>query len=192
MIRNIFATITMLVFLMAPFAISSEEESIPLPDAPDGFTWQPMPEIQGAALKPDGWHFKKGKNGNSILYFITKEKFTNTPHYETGFSLKMTPGIPEQYNLKPTEYAKKVREETTKNLVIEKTWEREAGSLMLYGFQYLGYKDQVPIRVFVFFLANDKTGTMFRIMFESPEKEWKKTWAIGEVIVNNIILDDEV
>jgi len=191
-IKRSFILITMSALLIAPLALSSEEESVALPDAPDGFTWQPMSEIQGALLQPEGWFFKKGKSKNSILYFITKEKFNKSPNYKTGFSLKMTPKIPETYKLQPTEYAQKVRDRSSENLVIEKTWEQKAGSLMLYGFQYLGYKNEIPIRAFVIFLANDKTGTIFRIMFESPEKQWKETWPVGEQIINNMILDDEV
>ncbi|MES0489757.1 MAG: hypothetical protein ABUK01_07195 [Leptospirales bacterium] len=190
--KKTFALITLFSFLIAPLALLSKDESVPLPDAPEGFTWESASEIQGALLKPDGWHFKKGKSKNSILYFITKEKFKKAPVYKTGFSLKMTPDIPELYKMKPTEYAAKVRENSSKNLVIEKTWDQKAGSLMLYGFQYLGYKNEIPIRAFVIFLANDKTGTIFRIMFESPEKDWDETWKKGETIINNMILDDEV
>jgi hypothetical protein len=44
-----------------------------LPPADDGFTWQELPEIKAAVLKPQGWFFKREQQKDTLAYFITKE-----------------------------------------------------------------------------------------------------------------------
>jgi hypothetical protein len=44
-----------------------------LPTAADGFTWQEVPELKAAFLKPQGWFFKREEQKDTLAYFITKE-----------------------------------------------------------------------------------------------------------------------
>ena len=41
-------------------------------------------------------------------------------------------------------------------------------------------------------IANDKTGSMYLIIFEAPEKEWEDAWKIGEPILKKLYIDDEI
>jgi hypothetical protein len=63
--------------------------AIDLPKAPSGFTWQKVPELKAAFLKPDGWFFKKENNKGTLAYFITQEDLTKISEFSTGLSLNV-------------------------------------------------------------------------------------------------------
>jgi hypothetical protein len=48
--------------------------AIDVPPPPPGFTWQEIPELKAAFLKPNGWFFKREEQKATLAYFITKEK----------------------------------------------------------------------------------------------------------------------
>jgi len=41
-------------------------------------------------------------------------------------------------------------------------------------------------------VANDKTGTLFLVVFEAPTASWEEAWKTGESIFKKMLLDDEV
>jgi hypothetical protein len=47
--------------------------AIELPKPPDGFTWQEIPELKAAFLKPNGWYFKQETQNGTLAYFITRK-----------------------------------------------------------------------------------------------------------------------
>ena len=50
----------------------------------------------------------------------------------------------------------------------------------------------MPSRIRIHTIANDKTGTLYVILFGAPESEWDKAWKIGKTMLNPIFLDDEI
>ena len=41
-------------------------------------------------------------------------------------------------------------------------------------------------------IANDKTGTLFMVLFEAPTEDWDEAWRKSEVMLKRLLLDDEV
>ena len=41
-------------------------------------------------------------------------------------------------------------------------------------------------------VVNDKTGSVYLVIFEAPEASWAKAWAIGQPILAKLGLDDEM
>lgn len=60
-----------------------------LPAAPAGFTWQEIPELKAALLKPNGWFFKREKQKDTLAYFITKEDIDKNGQFQTGLSVNV-------------------------------------------------------------------------------------------------------
>ena len=54
-----------------------------LPPAPKGFSWQSMPELKSALLKPDGWHVKHESRGDTTAYFVSKEEIRDDVGFTT-------------------------------------------------------------------------------------------------------------
>ncbi len=63
--------------------------AIDLPAAPTGFTWQEIPELKAAFLKPSGWFFKREEEKGTLAYFITKEDIDKNGQFQTGLSVNV-------------------------------------------------------------------------------------------------------
>src|SRR5437588_4330869 len=60
-----------------------------LPPAPEGFTWQEIPELKAAFLKPNGWFFKREEQKGTLAYFITKEDIDKNGQFQTGLTINV-------------------------------------------------------------------------------------------------------
>src|SRR5258708_207703 len=64
--------------------------AVDLPKRPAGFSWQEIPELKAAFLKPDGWYFKREDQKGTLAYFITKENIDqNRGQFETGLTVNV-------------------------------------------------------------------------------------------------------
>ena len=73
-------------------------EAVDVPQPPAGFTWQEVPELKAAFLRPNGWFFKREEQKGTLAYFITKENIEKTGQFQTGltinvFHLKKDPAV---------------------------------------------------------------------------------------------------
>lgn len=63
--------------------------AIDLPKAPVGFTWQEVPELKAAFLKPEGWFFKQENKNGTLAYFITQEDLAKNGEFATGLTINV-------------------------------------------------------------------------------------------------------
>src|SRR5438552_2415406 len=63
--------------------------AIDLPPAPAGFSWQEVPELKAAFLKPKGWFFKQEKQKGTLAYSITKEDISKGGEFQIGLTLNV-------------------------------------------------------------------------------------------------------
>jgi len=156
---------------------------------PDGFSWADTGPQESDFLKPDDWFLKIEEVKGIYAVFITKEKIENGKEFQTGFSLNVIKNIKKKTNVAPSLYAQAFVEQATKDKVITKSpWAVNAGPFKGFGVQV---KDSVKTMHYML-IANDKTNTLFIAFFESPPNEWNEAWKIGQVIFNNMKLDDQI
>ena len=72
--------------------------AVDVPPLAPGFTWQEIPELKAAFLKPNGWFFKREEQKGTLAYFITKENIDKNGQFQTGltvnvFHLKKDPAV---------------------------------------------------------------------------------------------------
>jgi hypothetical protein len=152
-----------------------------LPDAPSGYTWKICPKIKGAFLFPYGWHFKHQTEG----YFITKEKIeSDKSRFLTGLTVNVIKNIPGKAKVLPSQYIKVIQ---SKKVLIKK-WTNKMGPFNGYGCEY---KSKGSV-IYNLLIANDKTGTLYLILYEAPENEWEEAWKIGAPILKKLYIDDEI
>ena len=48
------------------------------------------------------------------------------------------------------------------------------------------------LNLFKAFIANEKTGTIYVIIFEAPTEEWEATWKIAEPMLKYLFIDDTI
>ena len=170
--------------------LSGAEE--PPMKAPKGYTWALCPEIKGAFLKPDGWYFHKRRQGDTDAFFITKEKVDTKGGYKTGMSVTVIPGIPKKNKVAPSVYAGQYREAARKTVTFTKEWNKDMGPFKSVGFVFSKDDKAGAFTVHNLLIANDKTGTIYLVLFEGPTAEWSAAWKIAEPMLEYLFIDDTI
>lgn len=139
---------------------------------------------------PAGWYFKQVVKEGTYSCFITREKIDGSKgRFFTGLTVFVIKDIPKIKKMSPSQYAQKYIEQVEKSgKKMLKKWSTVMGPFKGYGCLY---SDGVNT-VHNLLIANDKTGTVYIVLFESPEKEWKNAWKIGEPILKKLLIDDEI
>jgi hypothetical protein len=90
--------------LLAVFAatLAHPKPKIELPPLPSGFTWQEVPELKAAFLRPNDWFFKREESKGTLAYFI-QENIDVNGEFQTGlainvFRLKKEPAVEKGKN----------------------------------------------------------------------------------------------
>lgn len=185
--------ILMLVFFITFQLIICHAGKSDLPEAPKGYSWKTCGNMQASFLLPDGWFFKEEEKDGTQAAFITKESPDKVKIYKTGFLVNVIKNCFEKTGKTPSVYAKQWIDEMAAKM--ESSNLGEVGD-DTYFKGYNGYfrstsPEGEKIVQFALGLGNDKTGTLYLCVFESPEAEWKSTWPIGTTIVDNLALETE-
>jgi hypothetical protein len=164
-----------------------------LPPPPPGFSWQPLTSIQGFLLKPDGWFFKHITKGETDNYFITKEDIDKNGVFTTGLSFYSIRHVQKKTGLAPSSYAASLADAAAAKFHLAERSSSDQGKFKAIRIHYVDAPpDKSSITVSQLFIANDKTGTLFIAIFESPTTEWGEAWKKGQVILKQMMIDDEI
>ena len=156
-----------------------------LPQPPSRFSWQEIPELKAAFLKPDGWFFKREKQQETLAYFITKEDIGKNGRFKTGLTVNV-------FHLKKdsaVERAQGLIENIAKPRHGE-MWTEQAGVLQKFGCLVKDTDATGPIVMQALGVANSKTNTLYFFIFESPESEWNAAGKIGKQILDMLVIDE--
>ncbi len=156
--------------------------AIDLPAPPSGFTWQPIPELKAAFLRPEGWFFKRKEQKGTLAYFITKEDITKTGEFQTGLTINV-------FRLKKdsaVDRGQDLIDQIAEQKHAEK-FSQEAGPFKEFGCLYTDSESTVHNLA----VANPKTNTLYLFIFESPRSTWHEAWKTGKQIMDKLALDDE-
>lgn len=155
------------------------------PAAPAGFTWQEIPELKAAFLKPNGWFFKREKQKDTLAYFITKEDIDKNGQFQTGLSVNV-------FRLKNDSAVDRAK--GLIGQIAEKhhadAWTRTIGSFQEFGCTIKDTDAMGTIIMNAWAVSNPKTNTLYYLTFESPESDWETAWRIGKQIMDTLALDE--
>ncbi len=183
-------------FVVGPgiVAVNPDGGDMRLPDAPAGFTWQRVPEIKGAFLKPTGWHFDTQHEGGDDAYFLSLEPNTSPDGFDTGMTVNVTRNVPGKTGMAPSQYAAAFIEAGASEFeVIGETFSNARGPYVSHGGLF---RATDPIKgdfnSQMVAIANDSTGTVYFVIFEAPAKNWAAAWQIGQVMLEKMAINDSI
>ncbi|NWJ41261.1 MAG: hypothetical protein HXX12_09850 [Geothrix sp.] len=181
--------VLILVALLAPRAAIAEEQ----PPAPAGFSWVKAKPMKGVFLLPEGWHFLEEQKGDISACFITKEKITPPGGaFHTGVSINLIRGLPQKAKLLSSQYAQRYLQVVAAKYKPIKTVSRKLGPFDHFGIEFISTDPAAPpIHMWHILIANDRTGSVYMAVVESPEAEWAENWPILEKISAMMGVDDE-
>ncbi len=185
---------TKLIAVIFIATISPLSIALDLPTPPTGFEWVEAPEIKGAFLKPNNWHFKKHKRGKIKGYFITQENIDEKGSFTTGVTINVIPDIPEKTNVTPTQFAAAfIKEASDSRKIIKAPWRRSMGPFNSFGV-VLQNSDPVKgnYNTHNLVISNDQTGTAYMVLYEAPVINWETSWKTGEVILGKLFIDSDI
>lgn len=172
--------------LVLAFAIASRLLAEELPPPPGGFSWKRIESIKAAFLVPAGWHFFEETQGEIRGIFITKEKIRGGSQFSTGLTINV-----QKVQGSASERAMKAIAQLARLGTYDDLRESEHGAMKLYGAHVHVTADPPAFTEEVLAIGNDKTGTLYILIFESPDSSWDEAWKIGQVILDRFLLDDE-
>ena len=168
--------------------VSSLSFSVDHPSAPVGFTWQEVPELKAAFLKPEGWFFKQEEQKGTLAYFITKESIATGGEFKTGLSLNVFRRLKKSKAVDQAQYL--IGNAISKHHV--EPFQRRVGPFYQLGCELKDTDATGTIVMREIAMANEKTNTLYLFIFESPESEWPAASKIGEKMLDQLVLDDEI
>jgi len=158
-----------------------------LPKAPSGFTWQEVPELKAAFLKPNGWFFKQENNKGTMAYFITQEDLAKNGEFATGLTINV-------FHLKGSsavERGKALIDQMASQHHV-KTQARAFGPFQEFGCELKDTDATGTIEMQALTVANPKTNTLYLFIFESPLTSWDAAWKLGQQIMDMLAIDDDI
>src|SRR5438270_4950469 len=141
--------------------------AIDVPPPPPGFTWQEVPELKAAFLKPEGWFFKQENEKGTLAYFITREDLAKNGEFATGLTINV-------FHLKKdsaVEHGKAMIDQMAAQHNV-KAWNRAAGPFQEFGCELKDTDASGTIVMHALTVANPKTNTLYLFIFESPATSW--------------------
>ena len=188
-----FALILLLTWLLAlPAAAQRYDAKLAAP--PAGFAWQPLPEAKAAALLPAGWYYRAEGTKSAPTYYLTQEPIGESGEFATGLSLQVVRKATAKTRQPAAQYAELLllrtgfgpgRQRLEQSSATEGPWHKWT----------VRYRDAPPDAdariVYQMALANAKSDTLYLLTFESPEPDWAAAWALGEVMVRELVLDSK-
>jgi len=164
-----------------------------LPRLPKGYSWIPILGEKAALVRPEGWYVKEERKGTTQAFFVTREDIAKKGSYRTGLSLNVVRRVAETAGVAPSVFARQMLERIASRSDVSRQdgWEEEQGPFVVRAARFLmSGKDHDRIIAHYFLLANDRTGTLFVYVFESPTEEWDAAWRHGAVMMENLVVDD--
>ena len=177
------ARVLLAVVFLAPTLHAAD-----LPSPPSGFSWQQIPEVNSALLKPDGWYFKQAEKQGILGYFITKQDIDKLGHFDTGLTVNV---FPKLGNGLAVERGKALIDKVAA-AHNQMGWSRQAGQLQEFGCEIKDTDASGTEVMHALAVANTKTDTLYLFIFESPESDWNASWKIGKEIMDALTFDDGI
>jgi hypothetical protein len=177
--------ISLLIFLAALFvhAVPATEHPVP----PPAFTWQEIPELKAAFLRPEGWFFKREEDKGTLAYFITKESIANGGEFQTGLTVNVFLRKKDD----AVEAAKYYIDQWAAKKHADK-WSKGVGPFKEFGCLVKDTDSSGTTISQMLMVANPRTNTLYLFIFESPESEWNPAWKIGKQIMDALAIDDGI
>jgi hypothetical protein len=184
---------TILLLSLVTVTFKSTASQIALPSPPAGYSWKESNEVTFAILCPDDWYFKQAIQDNTIGLFISKENNESNGFYETGIFVYIKRNVKTETGIEPSEFIKAYHLESAKKSEIIDQWNKNVGPLTNISYKSITYyEDERPLKQHTILVANDSTGTVYIINFETLPELWIDNWKIVEPILQKIYIDSSV
>lgn len=167
------------------------DEPLSLPEPPAGYEWLQATEVRAVFLRPTGWHFTRSRSPNEYEYHISREAPGPDGDYDTGLTINVITEVTERTGKPPSQFAAEFMTQTTAGLdVLEEPFRNFRSP---YEFRGGLFATNDPVKgtfnAHIGAISNDRTGTIYFVIFEGPAAEWAEIWAQGETMIKKLAIN---
>jgi hypothetical protein len=101
------------------------------------------------------------------------------------------PAVALETGISASEYANQFIDTATKEREPLKRWTSTQGPFNAHACIIRDDSGGPPVFVYNLIIANDRTGTIYVVLYEAPEEDWEKAWRIGAPILKLLIILDD-
>ncbi len=163
----------------------------PATPAPEGYSWIEMKEINGAFLKPEGWHFSFNKGKLMGSFSISQDKPRIDASVGVRFFAYAVSNLSKIDSRLVSEripqYVGSISGHKDYDLAFSENITRGSYSGMSIRYQFETV-DGALMRQQAY-LADDEADLLLVIIFESPTQHWDQSWETGRVLFDSFILN---
>jgi hypothetical protein len=152
-----------------------------------------LTEIHGSISLPKEWTLLPGKLLEGDVLLATKEKISgeNDP-YTTGLSMTLDRNGAKDSGQKPTEYAMSLAREAHDKAGDEASPLRESQNGPFHEIRFdFPIAGDLPLQITEVLRANEKTGTLAVILWQSPKEEALALQGLRDTVLAGLTLDPE-
>lgn len=176
--------------LVATNAATTNPPTANLPATTPSLIAHNLTEIHGSISLPKEWTLLPGKLLEGDVLLATKEKISgeNDP-YTTGLSMKLDRNGAKDSNQKPTEYAMSLAREAHDKAGDEASPLRESQNGPFHEIRFdFPIAGDLPLQITEVLRANEKTGTLAVILWQSPKEEAHAQQGLRDEILSSLTL----
>jgi hypothetical protein len=146
-----------------------------------------LPEIKGAITLPKDWYVKVDKEDDVVVYQFSREKPTEAG-FTTGLILTVTPKVKERTEMSPSQYGIEMLSATLDEGApgIEPV---KDGPIQSFRASHQVEGENGAIEMINIARANDGTGTLYFLTWQSPVSESDSLKELRERILSSLRLD---
>jgi len=150
---------------------------------------QELTAIKGSILLPEGWFLKEDTDDGLTIYQISREKAEKEGDaFTAGLILTVTPKVTERAEVKPSNYALDLLpsgdDDGAKGMI-----KTEEGPVKCFRVEYAIDGELSDIKIITIAKANDSTGTLYFLTWQSPETEDAALKDLREKILASFTID---
>jgi hypothetical protein len=180
--------------ITAPTPTNPAKTSAPTPTpspTKESLVTREIPDIRGKISLPAGWTFLPGKLLEGDVLLAVREKITgeNDP-WTTGLSMTIDRNGAKDSGMKAGEYALGIAKEAREKAGEEASplSDSNNGSFREIRFEF-PVQAEPPLQVTEVLRANDQTGTVAVILWQTPKAESDTLRELRETVLSGLVLD---
>jgi hypothetical protein len=164
------------------------------PPPPSGYSWKACRAAQGALLLPRGWFFREETKGDAGACFVSRESTAGGNRYNVGLLLRVLRDLPKKTGLAPSRWASEYLKQSTREHAVVRQSQGPQGPFFAYRLESRSTLSprEKALHTYTLLIANDQTGTLFLVVAEAPESQWREAWRTLEPVLKMLLLDNEI
>lgn len=151
---------------------------------------QELTTVKGSILVPEGWFFKEDTDEGVSIYQISREKGDKEGEpFSVGLILTVTPKVPERAGESPSQYAADILPSSADEPGGKELTKTEEGALKVFRTEYIVEGEPGNIKIVNLAKANDATGTLYFVTWQSPDFDEETLKELREKILSSLTVD---